>query len=596
MSGSSRIVCLHHLFEERAECTPTAVAVTHSGQSVSYGTLNEWADGIACRLRQYGIKPGSPVGVIARREPATIAAMLGILKAGGAYLAIDPGYPAEHVAHIVADARLTVVLARKADDLTALSPQMHVIPIKDNDTLSDSLDDNTAARTEVSPESAALVVYTSGSTGRPKGVVISHAAAVARTLAGFKYRDGDLQKFSLSVVAHLADVFRPLVAGGTVALIPDAAFRDSAALAEAIELHRTTRIVIVPSHLQSLLMSGERYLQRLRTLETIIVGGEPLTPEVVRLVKTRLPGVTLFNSYGLSETSGLVAMGEVDESSAITVGFPLPGMQMYVLDENLSPVADGQIGEVCVSGPQLATDYLHNPAATDERFVMNPVAKTGARMYRTGDAGRIVEGGALELCGRWDDQVKVRGFRVSLHEIEGILQQHPAVDKAVVLAQPGAESTRLVAVVRLREIPAGFADIRQFVTARAPEYMVPAIFARVADYPYLPNGKIDRRQLAEMAARGSLGEIDDASAHYVAPRTQTEQTIAGIWANAFARQIGALDDFFDLGGDSLLAMRILSQIEAEYGAQITFQDLLDHPTPEAISCVVDARLAQRACV
>lgn len=586
MSTSAPCVYLHELVEKQAALTPLAICISHRSESVTYQTLNEQATGLARRLRQQGVGPNVLVGIMARREPATIVFMLAVLKAQGAYVPIDPTYPADRIEHILTDARLTLLLVRQASDVPSIPPTVRVLVIDEFDSGADKA--GPFQFIDMPPECPALVIYTSGSTGRPKGVIISHRAAVSRTVNGYKYRKGDLQKFSLSVIAHLADVFRPLVAGGVVVLVPDEVVRDPSAFCAAIRLHGTTRLVFVPSHLQALLEGDPHHVEALRSLDTIIVSGEALTPSVVQAVKTMLPHVALLNSYGLSEMAGLVCMGEVHDAALITVGHPLPGIQMHILDEERNPVATGQQGEIYIGGAQVASGYLNQDTATAERFVTDPFGRPGERMYRTGDAGRRHADGKFELCGRWDDQVKVRGFRVSLSEIEAVLRRLPEVEKAVVLVQSLQEQQTLTAYV-LPKMPVRETQLRQAVADRLPLYMVPARFVRIAQLPLLPNGKVDRVRLAETAAIDHSFDPDDAPC--IAPRTATELQIIALWSDAFpARKVSVQDNLFDLGGDSLVAMRLLSRLEAIYDAEITYRDLLEHPTPETLGREVDARL------
>jgi amino acid adenylation domain-containing protein len=589
MSARS-FVFLHQLFERQAQLSPHAVAVRGGRESLTYAALNDRAEHVARLLRIHDIGPDDLVGVIAPREPATITAILGVLKAGGAYVSIDTAYPADHIDYVITDARIRVVLARDPARLPFQSNNLSVLAIGDDRVQRHERPRDFAA---LAPENAALVVYTSGSTGRPKGVVIPHRAAVERTLAGFQYHPGDLQKFSFSVVAHLADVFRPLAGGGVIEFVADDALRDPLALSRTIRSHATTTSVFVPSHLQTLLES-DTCVESLHTLDNIIVSGEAASQSFVETVKTRLPAARLLNSYGLSELSGLTCVGEVHSANEISVGRPLPGVAVHVLDEHMRPVPPGESGEVYLGGVQLARGYLYQPALTAERFVPDPCGDAGERLYRTGDMAFINRNGDLQLKGRCDHQVNVRGFRVNPSDIESVIMQHPAVDRVVVVAARQQESQRLVAFVQPRPTTEGANEpaLREFVERKLPASMVPNRFEAIVEFPLLPNGKVDRRALAKRADSAE-GRYESQAREGQSGQTATEDRIAAIWAEVF--QVSAIDlsgDFFNLGGDSLSGMRILSRVNAAFDLEVSLQDLLDHPTPAALSLAIYERLGR----
>jgi amino acid adenylation domain-containing protein len=588
--------CVHTLFEQHARATPDAPAVVAGDRVITYGELNGLADTFAGALQERRVGPESIVGIYCERSPEGIIAILAVLKAGGAYAPLDPAHPAERVACMIDDARMALVVTTRRLR-SRLMPTVAVIEIDEARRLDTAVAahpstvQNGRSTHQPHPENAALVIYTSGSTGTPKGVVIPHRALARRIAGEYQYSPGDIHKASLAVIAHVSEVLLPLGVGAPVLIVPDEDAKDPARLVAAMRRHRTQRVVLVPSHLRATLNGGDEVVSQLSRLRSIIVGGEALPEDLAALALEKLPAVSLCVGYGLTETTTMVSMGEVTAHTGATVSRPLPGSRVYVLDDRLEPAAVGEVGDIYAGGSHLARGYLHRPALTAERFVPDPFANDGSRLYRTGDRGRFMADGRLQVVGREDDQVKVNGLRVDLGEVARALETHASVRHACVVPVASGEEVRLAAfVIAADPATPDVRAIRRHARQRLPWQMVPAAFATLARLPMLPNGKVDRHALVTIAR--SLPATDG---EYRPPRTPTEAAVAAIWGEVLGvPSVGAHDDFFDLGGTSLQASRVLSRLADRWGVELSVGELAEHPTPEALATVIDAELRGQA--
>ncbi|MER5467618.1 amino acid adenylation domain-containing protein [Streptomyces sp. NPDC002685] len=543
------------LFEETAARVPEAVAVVAGERRLSYRELDERANRIAHHLRSLGAGPDTLVGVCLNRGPELVAALLGVWKAGAAYVPLDPSNPAERLAHVLTDSEATVLVT---DSASAHATEGHRGPRLDLDADRAVLAaaPATPPARECDPGLLAYVIYTSGSTGTPKGVMITqrglanHLRWAARDLTG---DEGGAPLFS-SVAFDLpaTNLYVPLITGRSVHILP--ADLDTASLGEALAGGAPYGFIkLTPGHLEVLthqLPPGE--LARLAG--TVLVAGEALPPRLANHWLGLVGPGRLVNEYGPTETSiGATAHPVTGaQNSAVPLGGPLPNTTAYVLDARLRPVPVGVPGELHIGGEGLARGYRNCPGLTAERFVPDPYGPPGSRLYRTGDLARHLPDGTLDFLGRIDNQVKIRGYRVELGEVQHRLTEYPGVkDAAVVVHQTADRGPELAAyVVASDGLAPDRTALRAHLAATLPDYMVPVVFTPVESIPLTPNGKLDRR---------ALPAPDQDSRPYVAPTTPTEQAIAAVWREVLGlERVGADDSFFDLGGHSILAVRMLA--------------------------------------
>jgi amino acid adenylation domain-containing protein len=566
---------IHHLFEAQARQRPFAAAVVHGHADVPFGELNRRANRIAHGLIAAGVRRGECVGVCMARTPALIAAMLGILKGGAAYVPMDPAHPApRHRAALgLSGARRVITDAASRAALGELPESVIAVTVAE---LEAEREDDPAPR--AGPGDLAYVIFTSGSTGGPKGVGVEHrsVAAVAAWMPRVLGGDGTAVLASTPVTfdVSVAELFGTLCSGGTLVLVENAL--------AALPRGRVVRAApMTPTAAAELLREG-RLPAGLRAL---LLAGEALPPPLVgALAEAGVPRVV--NLYGPTEDAAYTTWTELEPGNdRVGIGRPIPGGRVYVLDAALRHVGIGVPGEVWTAGAGVARGYASRPALTAEKFVPDPFGTPGSRMYRTLDRGRWREDGTLEYLGRMDAQVKVRGHRIELEEVEQALAAHPSIAHAAVAVRgDGAAGRRLAGWLVARpdaEQPAG-TELRAFLRERLPEYMVPAVFAWMDALPRTGSGKLDRRALPEVDA-GTDG------AEFVPPRPGLEARIAAIWQDVLGlERVGAHDDFFDLGGQSILATRLVARLRGELGIDVPVGMLMQAPTVEALARAVEA--------
>ncbi len=588
--ASAEVARVHDLVRRWAVEKPDAVAVTAGDAALSYGALDRMASAVAATLVARGVGPERTVGLLAERSLETVVCVLGILKSGAAYLPLDPGYPDERLATILADAAPVAVLAAP-EHAARCGPE--VLTIEAGLPFAHG-----GCRRPVAAGNAAYVMYTSGSTGAPKGVVVSHGALVNSTLARATVYDGPPARYlllsSLVFDSSVAGLFWPLCTGGTLVVPPEGIQLEPGELARHIERQRVTHTLAVPSLLTALLDLGEP--ERLRSLRVTIAAGEASSRELFEDHRAALPNSRYYNEYGPTENTvwSTVWSGEpVPYRPQLPIGKPVSGVRTYVLSEHGQPVPIGVSGELYLGGAGLARGYLGRPAPTAAAFVPDPFATgSGARMYRTGDLARHNQDGELEFLGRTDNQVKIRGFRVELGEIEGVLDSHEDVHRSVVVARDDSADggMMLVAYVAARHGTAPVpADLQRYVRARLPKYMVPASCVVLDALPLAATGKVDR---AALPAPERTRHVD---VEMVAPRTETEQVLADIWRQALGRQdLSVYDEFFDIGGESLRAMQVVTRTNKVFGLELSVRTLFAAPTVATFAELVDeARIAER---
>ncbi len=602
--GAGAAALLHELFEARAGETPEAPAVLADGARWSYGELDRHADQLAARLRAEGVGPESRVGIHLERSPAMVVAVLAALKAGAAYVPLDPAYPRERLDYMIADSGLAALLVGEgtgapiagrcegggAGDAETPGRPPRVLRLAADgsplDPLAAPVSVPAAAIARPRPQNLAYVIYTSGSTGRPKGVAVTHAGVVQTIRAAldlYRLAPGDrvLQLASLSFDVSVLDLFTTLAAGACLCL-PASGRLSGADLAAELRERQIAAAFFTPSLLATLDPDAE-----LPDLRTLAVGGEACPPELARRWSA---GRRLVNLYGPTEASIFAsAWVAVPFRQSPPIGQPVRGARIYVLD-GWEPAPVGVPGEIFLGGGGLARGYLDRTERTAESFLPDPfAAEPGARLYRTGDLGRWLPAGELEFLGRADGQVKVRGYRIELGEIEAALAGHSEVDRAAV-ALWGTD--RLVAYFVPARDAAGTAPeelipaLRAHLRGRLPEFMLPAAFVPLAALPITASGKLDRAALPAPEGRRA------GAAEFVAPRSEVERAVAGVWQEVLGvERVGANDSFFDLGGHSLLLVEVQSKLRERLGEEVALLDLFKYPSVGALAGHLFARRA-----
>jgi amino acid adenylation domain-containing protein len=573
--------CVHELFQNQAEKAPDAVAVVYEDEILTYGQLNRKSNQVANYLRRRGVGPDVLVGICMERSLQMVVALLGILKAGGAYVPLDPYYPKARLEFMLEDAA-TPLLLTQSHLIDKLPPtKAHIVPL-DRDWAAIEEENPADPAIEVRTENLAYVIYTSGSTGTPKGVQVVHRG-ITRLLWGQNYATLDsskvvLQSSTICFDFSTFELWGALLHGGRCVLLQERTPTVDA-LERVIARHGVDTAALT-TQLFNMLMDEKPEV--LRGIRQLLVGGEALSAAHIRLALTRLPEVAIVNGYGPTETTTLACCYRVpraisESAVAIPIGPPIGNTEVYVLDRRLQPVPVGVTGELYIGGAGLARGYLNRPELTRERFIEHPFSTTpGARLYKTGDLVRWLPDGNLDFLGRIDDQVKIRGFRIELGEIESVLCRHPHVKQAAVTVRedrPGEK--RLVAYPVLAKQPAiACQDLRSHLRQELPEYMIPSLFVPVEDLPLTPNGKVDRRALPLPGTARTGGAGD-----YTAPRNPVETALAKMWAELLhVERIGVHDDFFDLGGHSLTATRVVARIERQFGVSVPLQCIFETPT------------------
>jgi amino acid adenylation domain-containing protein/thioester reductase-like protein len=580
---------IQELFEAQVERTPEAVAVVCEDQQLTYRELNARANQLARYLCAAGVGPDASVGLCVERSLEMIVGVLGILKAGGAYVPLDPTYPMERLHYVLADSRPVVLLTRAS--LCVMLPVTEVPTLcLDTQWATVATEPTENLLHQPLPQHLAYVIYTSGSTGNVKGVVVTHGNVVHSTMARLiTYREGLSSFLLLSSVAFdssVAGIFGTLAQGGQLVLPAPGEELEPGILWELIGQRRITQLLTVPSFYRLLL--EQMPVTKGHSLRSVIMAGEACGSDLLVKHRSILPGVRFFNEYGPTEATvwSTVHEGRDWESTpTVPIGRPIANTQTYILDGDLEPVPVGVAGELYIAGVGLARGYLRRPDLTAEKFIPNPYSQEpGARMYKSGDLARYLPDGNIEYLGRLDHQVKIRGFRVELGEIEAALQAVPGVREAVVLARednPGDKRLVAYVVTKFGTEPMETGALRSSLAQTLPEYMVPVAFIFLEQLPLTPNGKVNRKALpVPDLTRGELG--------YVAPQTLMETQLAGIWAEILTLdRVGVEDNFFDLGGHSLMATRLLSQVRAAFHVEVPLRAVFEAPTVSGLARLIE---------
>jgi amino acid adenylation domain-containing protein len=560
---------LHRLFEEQARRTPGAVAIIHDTASLTCAELDERANRLAQRLRRLGAGPEVRVGVCLERTPELVVALLAVLKAGAAYVPLDPAYPAERLRLTLADAASPLLVTQES--LRGLLPARDGVAVVsiDRDAAEIAAESAEGPGVEVSPRNLAYLIYTSGSTGVPKGVAIEHDSAVAMLawaweIYGAEELGGMLGSTSICFDMSVFEIFAPLSRGGRVILVDNALALPRSSAADQVRLVDT-----VPSAIAELLRTGGIPAG----VRTVNLGGEPLHAELVDALYAA--GVErVYDLYGPSEDTTFSTFALRRAGGPVTIGRPIANTRDHLLDPGLEPVADGAEGELYLGGRGITRGYLGRPALTAERYLPDPfAAHPGARMYRTGDRVRRRPDGTLEYLGRLDHQVKIRGFRVETGEVEAVLRRCPGVRECVVVAREDEPGEMRLVAYATGTAPAE--EMRSHLRQALPEYMVPGAFVALDALPLTPNGKVDRRALPAPAHAEAPSSA--------APRSELEARVAEAWCRVLrVPAVGVHDNFFDVGGTSLMLARVHADLR-ELSPAVRMVDLFRHTTVEALA-------------
>ncbi|WP_430930002.1 non-ribosomal peptide synthase/polyketide synthase [Pseudomonas aeruginosa] len=582
---------VHRLFEEQVERTPTAPALAFGEERLDYAELNRRANRLAHALIERGVGADRLVGVAMERSIEMVVALMAILKAGGAYVPVDPEYPEERQAYMLEDSGVELLLSQSHLKL----PLAQGVQRIDLDRGAPWFEDYSEANPDIhlDGENLAYVIYTSGSTGKPKGAGNRHSALSNRLCwmqqaYGLGVGDTVLQKTPFSFDVSVWEFFWPLMSGARLVVAAPGDHRDPAKLVALINREGVDTLHFVPSMLQAFLQDED--VVSCTSLKRIVCSGEALPADAQQQVFAKLPQAGLYNLYGPTEAAiDVTHWSCVEEGKdAVPIGRPIANLACYILDGNLEPVPVGVLGELYLAGRGLARGYHQRPGLTAERFVASPFV-AGERMYRTGDLARYRADGVIEYAGRIDHQVKLRGLRIELGEIEARLLEHPWVREAAVLAVDGKQ---LVGYVVLESEGGDWREaLAAHLATSLPEYMVPAQWLALERMPLSPNGKLDRKALPKIEAEDGLGE-------YVAPASEPERQLAAIWADVLGRErVGVTDNFFALGGDSIVSIQVVSRAR-QAGLQLSPRDLfqLQNIRKLAERCSAAAPVAEPASV
>jgi len=581
-------MCVHHLIEAQANATPNATALISGQTRISYRELDSRANELAHLLRFCGVGTETPVGLCMRRSVELAVGALAILKAGGAYVPLDPSYPANRLRLILQDAQIPLLLTQP--DISAEVPQgpwqRIILPEQGADSPTYSVNPPVA---NASPDNLAYIIFTSGSAGRPKGVQISHANLLNlidwhRHAFGITPADKATMHASPGFDASVWELWPHLAAGATVQVV-DEAFRTAPELLRDWMVSNNITISFLPTALAEAVIDLP-WPQQTR-LRVLLTGADTLR----RRPPAGLP-FALINNYGPTECTVVATSGRVlcsgDELPSI--GSPISNVQVYIVDENQKPVPQGTAGELLIAGASISSGYLNLPELTGEKFIADPFhsgpvsSQPAARAYRTGDLGRMLPDGQIVFMGRIDDQIKIRGYRIEPREISAVLDRHPAVKASCVAASTEhSGEKRLVAYLVLSgEVEPRAGELRAFLGQHLPDYMIPSTFVRLPELPVSVNGKINRKNLPIPTALNTLREDS-----FEAPQSPTEEALATMISGLLRKRVGRNDNFFALGGHSLMGAEIITRIHTAFGIELPLLSLFDGPTVRELSAEIE---------
>jgi amino acid adenylation domain-containing protein len=577
--ATSAPIRLDTLFAAQAARTPKQPAILHRGAVVDYRTLDDRSNRLARHLRAAGARAGTVVGVQLERTPDLIVSLLAVLKAGAAYLPLDPNYPADRLAFMLRDSSAQMLITRTAQHPATFAAGMTI----DLDRDAAAITAHSSARLSAAGTAAdpAYIIYTSGSSGQPKGVMLAHTAVHLVEWAKRSFTSEELARVaattSICFDPSVFEIFVPLCTGGMVIL------KDS-----VLEPFSADECPTMLQGVPSILAEVARAATIPASLKVINSGGEVLTAELVQDLHRATQGARIFNHYGPTEATTCTSVALVEPcGSAPTIGRPICGARIHILREDGRPAEPGALGEIHIAGPTLAIGYVGQPELTEARFLPNPFCATGTRMYRTGDMGRVTEAGDVEFLGRVDDQVKLRGFRVELAEVEAALIGLPAVRQAVALVQPSVLGRDQLVAYICSDATFSLDEVRRDLADTLPAYMLPSALVQVSSFPLTMSGKIDRKALCAPS-------IDDQATAPASSDTLSHETVvAGLFADLLGRAaVGADENFFEIGGDSLLAVEAALRLESLLNLRISPALLMHSPTPRLLVASLADHMAE----
>ncbi|MGB0523517.1 MAG: amino acid adenylation domain-containing protein [Flammeovirgaceae bacterium] len=570
---------LVEVFEQQVEASPDAIALTFEGESMTYEALNAQANQLAHYLQDKGIQQNSRVAMCMDRSPLMIVGMMGILKAGATYIPISTEQPSSKVQFILKDAAVAAVLTQQAYHEKLQGERE--IPII---TMDDEPVYGQAPTVNLAPfplETLAYIIYTSGSTGTPKGVMVSHLSLIDRLQVEMSLVEADhsmvtcfLTNYAFDV--SLLEIFLPLLCGGKIAISPS---HTTHTLEDKLAICLEQQVSILqgtPSFFSAFMELVRPGIAQQLALATICIGGESLTASLAQQIKSKLPAVRLNNHYGPTETTiDALVLEDVTDFETNSIGKPLPHTNAYILHDDLSMAAIGEVGELCIAGVSVADGYLNQAKLTATKFMSSPFDET-QKLYKTGDLARWLPSGEVEFLGRKDTQIKIRGYRIELGEIERALNQAPGVQQAVVCVKPDKQQNQLLVAYVVPQSHYDMEVVQYHLKAHLPAYMIPAFLVEIDHIPLTANGKVDTATLLALEDEQSLQT-------YIAPRNDFEQRIATIWSEFLSvNQVGISSHFFDLGGHSINAVKVVAKMNRVLGTRLTVRELFMYPTIEAL--------------
>lgn len=589
---SLSLSCIHELIERQAHRTPQAIALISGGLTVTYEELCARANQVAHHLCRRGAGAEAYIGVCLERSIDAAIALLGILKSGAAYVYLDPTHPDKRLQQLVQDCNPKWIVTDASHQGRFPDPSICI-------TMAETGNEEVSAlHPNVDPDNAACLLYTSGSTAIPKGVVEIHRSLTARLTCGPlpDMEAGDIccLNSSLGFGITASRLFLPLALGARLVIFSEEEVSDIQCFVRGIERHRVSSAFISPVLLRSILGLDAGLLRCLRVLRVVTATGSALTPELIRSFFAALPNTKLVNVYGSAEIGTTAALQVLDGGEVpaeISIGCATANSRIQILDENLVEVTAGEAGEICVSAPHLARGYLNQPDLTAQKFIADPV-RPSQRLYRTGDLGRVLPNGEIQFLGRRDHQVKIRGVRIELGEVEAVLEQHDGVQESAVKVQDSGGEKRLIAYfVTANGVRPTATALRAFMAGRLPGHMVPSGFMRLDEMPRTSTGKLDRNALPDF----NPGRPDIEIA-YAAPGDEIEEKLCGIWRGVLGLDlIGVDDNYFDLGGDSVLSIRLFSEVNREFGLDLPASTLFRAATVRSVATVIRSSHVQEVC-